>query len=613
MLLHFLGAMMRPAFLCYFLLMCFSYTAEATHGISLYNTPLKYGPEFKHFDFVNPNAPKGGTLNLSAHNTFDSFNPFVVKGTPAAGLTPLYPSLLHATLSVRAPDEAFSDYGYIAEKYEVDPEGLWIIYHLRDHMTFHDGSDITADDVIYTFQQCLEKGSPLYKSYYHSVDTVTKLGKKKVKFTFKDATSKEQLLILGELPVLSKAYFEKVGFDNTSLTPPLGSGPYKIDSFEAGQFVVYKRVQNWWGEQLPVNKGRYNFDTIRFKYFKDLTVAFEAFKGHEYDFRVENSAKNWVKGYNFKAFTKGDLKKLEVTDKTPAAAQVLVYNTRKAMFKDRRVREALVYAFDFEWLNKNLFYDTYERLLSYFAKSDLASKDLISVAERSILEPYKEKMPNEIFTEAFSLPKFDQKESLRQHLKKAESLLKASGWVIKDQRLIHETTGKPFEFEILLQDPAMEKAVQGFVRNLKRLGIKARLRLVDMPQYVQRTQNYDYDMILTMLPQSISPGNEQRDYWSSLSADIPGGRNYAGIKNDVIDQLVEKVIDAHTREELVDTVRALDRVLLWHYYAIPLWYRPQSLYAYWSNIVIPPVIPDYILDIYAFYSAKAESMSGASS
>ncbi|MBX9697040.1 MAG: extracellular solute-binding protein, partial [Alphaproteobacteria bacterium] len=330
--------------------------AEASHGISLYNVPLKYGPDFKHFDYVNPDVVKGGALNLSAINTFDSFNPYVVKGTPAAGLTPLYPSLLHATLSQRAHDEAFSDYGYVAESYEVDPDNLWVIFHLRQNCTFHDGSAITADDVIYTFNMLLQKGSPLYKAYYHSVKDVIKIDANTVKFTFKDATSKEQVMIMGEMPVLSKAYFEKKGFENTVLEPPLGSGPYRIDSFVAGQYVIYKRVQNWWGENLPVNKGRYNFDTIRFKYFKDQTVAFEAFKSNDYDFRHEASAKNWAKSYDFKAFVDGDVKKLEVVNKTPSAAQVLTFNTRRAIFKDRDVRAALVYAYDFEWLNKNLFY-----------------------------------------------------------------------------------------------------------------------------------------------------------------------------------------------------------------------------------------------------------------
>lgn len=578
--------------------------AEASHGISLYNVPPKYGSDFKHFDYVDPDVIKGGELNLSAINTFDSFNPYVVKGTPAAGLTPLYPSLLHATLSQRAYDEAFSDYGYVAESYEVDPDNLWIIFHLRKECTFHDGSPITADDVIYTFNRLIQQGSPLYKAYYHSVKDVIKIDANTVKFTFKDATSKEQVMIMGEMPVLSKTYFEKKGFDNTTLEPPLGSGPYKIDSFVAGQYVIYKRVQNWWGENLPVNKGRYNFDTIRFKYFKDMTVAFEAFKSHNYDFRQENSAKNWARSYDFKAFVDGDVKKLEVVNKVPSAAQVLTFNTRRGIFKDRAVRAALVYAYDFEWLNKNLFYNLYKRTVSYFDDSELASKGIPEGAELALLEPFKDKLPKALFEQPFTLPVFDKPGLIRQNLLKAEELLKSAGWVVRDQKCVNEKTGELFQFEILLHDPSMEKAIQGFIRNLKRLGIVARLRIIDAPQYIMRTQNYDYDMILSVLPQSITPGNEQRDFWTSESADLPGGRNYSGIKNPVIDALSEQVIDAKTREDLLVAVHALDRVLLWEYYGILLWHSSVDRYAYWQNIVIPTKIPEYNFDMYAASTAS---------
>lgn len=598
---------MKKIILSVLAVFCLTHQAEAVHGISLYNAPLKYGADFKNFDYVNPEAPKEGELKLSALNTFDSFNPFVVKGTAAAGLTPLYPSLLHATLSCRAHDEPFSDYGYIAESYEVDPEGLWVTYTLRENITFHDDSPITADDVVYSFKQLIDKGSPLYKAYYRSVKDVIKLDQRRVKFTFIDNTSKEQIMILGELPVLSKAYFEKRGFDSTTLLPPVGSGPYKIDVFEAGQYVIYKRVKNWWGENLPVNKGRYNFDTIRFKYFKDLTISFEAFKGHEYDFRHENSAKNWVRGYDSKAFLAGKIKKLEYQDKSPAAAQVLVFNTRRSIFGDRAVRKALTYAFDFEWLNKNLFYNIYERVLSYFGASDLAAKGLISDAEKAILLPYKDELPSGIFDQSFTLPTFNRQADLRANLIKAESLLRDAGWIVKNGVCVNAKTGERFEFEILLADPGMEKAVQGFVQNLKKLGIAARLRIVDTPQYVQRTQNYDYDMILMVLPQSLSPGNEQRDFWSSASADQPGGRNYAGIKNKVVDDIVEKVIDATTREELIDTVRALDRVLLWNYYTLPLWFSSYDRYAYWNNIMIPSILPPYVFDVYALYASSGAS------
>lgn len=562
------------------------------HGISLYGD-LKYGSDFKHFDYVNPNAPKGGTLVRGAVGTFDSLNPFIIKGISAAGVTMLYSSLLHVTLMEVSHDESFSKYGYAAESLERSPDNTWIIFNLREGITFHDGSPLTAEDVVYTFNTLVKKGQPLYKTYYGDVVKVEALNPRQVKFTFKDGENKEIPLIVGDFPILSKAYYTKHGFEKTDITPPLGSGPYRISKVEGGRSITYERVENWWGRDLPVNVGRYNFDTIRFTYYRDSGVAFEGFKSENYDLHLESSSKNWTTGYDFPAMKRGEVIRDKIKKATPAAMQSFIYNTRRAVFKDIQVREALGYAFDFEWANENLFYNLYERTKSYFDNSDLGSSGLPSPEELKILAPYRGKIPEAVFTKEFVLPKTDGTGNNRKNLIKAKGILKRAGYGLKNGVMTHQKTGTPLRFEILIVSPNFQKVIQPFVKNLKRLGVEASIRLVDTAQYTRRVQDYDFDMIMGLFPQSISPGNEQREFWNSKRADIPGTRNYPGIKDPVVDELVELVIDASTREELTQRTKALDRVLLWNHYVIPLYHLGHYLVAYYKKLEHPEKHPPY--------------------
>jgi microcin C transport system substrate-binding protein len=603
--------MLKKAFLSFFLVFfifsssCYSKDQEipsGSYGISLYGDPLKYGPDFQHFNHVNPSASKGGKASLSAPGSFDSFNPFVVKGQPAAGLTPLFPSLLHVTLMVRSPDEPSAYYGFAAETIQKAEDNTWVIFTLRPNITFHDDTPITADDVVYTFNKLTQEGSPLYKAYYGTVLKVEGLDNRRIKFTFKDGKSREQALILGEMPILSKKYFEKKGFEKADLALPVGSGPYQIASFEAGHNVTYKRIKNWWGEKLPVNIGRYNFDEIRFDYYRDEVVAFEAFKSHAYNFRIENTSKNWAREYTFSAVKEGKVIQYDVNSKHPKPAQVLVLNLRKNLFKDMRVRQALNYALDFEWMNKNLFYGVYKRLHSYFEGSELAATGLPEGDELKALESFRDKLPAEVFSKPFVQPENKDRKDFRKNLEKAQVLLKEAGFKIENNRLIDPHTHKPFKFELLLSQPALVRVGQFFKDALDKLGIELVVRLVDAPQYELRSESFDFDAIIQMIPQSSSPGNEQREYWSSAVATLPGSRNFSGVQDSIIDVLIQNVIDASDRPSLIANTRALDRVLLWGYKGVLLWYSPATHIAYWNELKHPDKMPDYEFDFYSWWS-----------
>lgn len=575
--------------------------AEPKHAIALYGEPPLYGKYFKHFNYVNPKAPKGGQLTVSGLGAFDSLNPFIIKGTPAAGLTLIYPSLFYVTLTQHSFDEPSVEYGYAAETIDLADDKMSVTFTLRPGITFHDGSPITPEDVIFSFNTLIKKGNPLYRNYYADVKSVTKTNDRGVRFEFKHNQNKELPVILGQFPIFSKKYYEKHEFDKSSLTMPLGNGPYKIKEVDPGRSITYEHVKNWWGEKLPINVGRYNFDRIQYKYFRDPDVAFESFKSGEYDIRSENRISKWMIGYNFPAAKEGKVIKLEVPIQNVGIMQALIMNTRRDLFKDRRVREAINEVLDFEWVNKNLFYNQYNRTNSYFWGTELASSGNITSAEKDILEPFKDKLSPEVLNQPFKV----SARSDRQNLKKAAKLLAEAGWVVKDGVLINKQTKQPFEFEILLQSPDIVKALQGFVTNLKHLGITAKFRIVDTAQYNLRENDFDYDMIVHVLGQSISPGNEQREFWSSKAADIKGTRNFAGIKDPVVDALVEQVIDASSRQDLIDHVHALDRVLLWGYYVVPLWYSNVQRMAYWDKLDHPPTFPKYNFDIEAFWDKKA--------
>ena len=438
---------------------------------------------------------------------------------------------------------------------------------------------------------------PAYREYYGDVTKVVPEGDRGVRFYFKSAKNRELPQILGQMPVLSKAYWSGRDFEKTTLTPPLGSGPYTIKSVDPGRSITYSRVKDYWGADLPVNKGRYNVDTIRYDYYRDATIALEAFKAGQYDVRLENSSKDWATGYDCPALRDGLIKKEQIPNGLPSGMQGFGYNLRRPIFQDPRVREALAYAFDFEWSNKNLFYGAYQRTRSYFDNSDLAATGVPQGQELQILDKFKGQIPDAVFTTEYDPPKYDGSGNIRDGLRQALKLLMEAGWTFKDEKLVNAKTGQPFEFEILLDNPQFERIVLPFADNLKRMGITARVRTVDTAQYERRMDTFDYDMTVVVFPESLSPGNEQREYWGSQAADEQGSHNLLGIKSKVVDALVEELIQSPDRASLVAHTRALDRVLQYGYYVIPNFHLAASRVAYWDKFRRPAVSPKYAVGL----------------
>jgi microcin C transport system substrate-binding protein len=576
-------------------------TTGPQHAIAMYDDP-KYPADFTHFDYVNPDAPKGGTLRLSASGTFDSLNPFILRGTAAAGVSQVFETLMAQSL-----DEPFTYYGLLAETIETPPDRSWAKFTLNPEARWQDGQPVTADDVVYSFETLTQKGHPRYRSYYASVTKVEQTGEREVTFTFGDGVNRELPLILGQLPVIPKHFYEGTDFEKTTLKTPIGSGPYKVASFEPGRRIVLERDPSYWGADLPVNRGHNNFDRLSYDYYRDRDVSFEAFKAGEFDLWAENSAKRWATGYTGPAFERDWIVKTELPIAPVARMQGYVFNLRRERFQDPRVREALGYAFDFEWINKHLMYDSYVRIKSYFqGEADLASSGLPSPAELELLEPFRDQLPEEVFTQEYQPPTTDGSGNNRQNLRKAVELLAEAGWVIEGGRLVNQTTGQPLDFEILLVDPSGERIAGPFVQNLKRLGIDATIRIVDPAQYQERMDNFDYDVTTELWAQSDSPGNEQREMWGSRAADVPGSQNTAGIKSPVVDALIEKVITAPTREDLATAVRALDRVLLWGHYVIPHFMNQSFWVAYWNKFRLPEVLAEEGPDLMAWWVDPAK-------
>jgi len=563
-----------------------SLAQTSRHGIALHGAP-KYPENFSHFDYVNPDAPKGGEIRMGAIGTFDTLNPYTLKGVAVIDA-----GLVFETLMAAALDEPFSQYGWVAESVTVAPDRSWVSYKIRKEARFHDGTPVSPEDIIFSFETLRDKGHPFYRSYYKDVIKAEKTGNNEVKFTFRGTGNAELPLIMGQLPVLARHFWQGKDFAATTLEPILGSGPYKIESVTPGRNVIYRRVADWWARDLPVNKGRFNFDAIRYDYYRDTTVALEAFFAGRYDARLENVAKEWATAYSTGAVKNGLIIKREIPNELPSGMQAFVFNTRRELFKDRRVREALGYAFDFEWANKNLAFGAYKRTNSYFANSELAARGLPAPEELKILEPYRGKIPDEVFTQEFNPPQTDGSGNARENLRKAADLLRQAGWTLKNGRLVNGK-GEQFTFEIVDSSPLFERWTQPFLRNLERLGIKAGFRVVDTAQYQNLKDNFDFDMTVNVFPQSLSPGNEQRDYWTSQRADQKGSRNLIGVRDPVVDDLVEKLIHAKGREELVTICRALDRVLLWGFYVIPHWHIGAYRLAYWDMFGYPATEPKY--------------------
>ena len=552
-----------------------------SHAIAMHGEP-KYGPQFRHFDYVNPAAPKGGELRLAAEGTFDSFHSFIPRGAAAAGSDAAYESLMTGSA-----DEPFTQYGLLAESIEVPPDRSWAVFTLRPQARWHDGRPVTPEDVIFSLEALKKHGDPFYRFYYQAIVAAEKVGSRKVRFSFKGNDNRELPLIAGQLPILPKHYWEKRDFNRTTLEPPLGSGPYRITEFETGRYVVTERVPDYWGRDLPVRRGTNNFDRIRYDYFRDATVIREALKAGTLDLRVENQAKAWALDYDTPAVRDGRLKKETFDHDRPSGMQGFAMNTRRVIFRDPRVRWALSHAFDFEWSNRTLFFGQYERTESYFQNSELASTGLPSEEERRLLEPWRGKIPEEVFTRPYQPPHTDGSGWPRDNLREAFRLLREAGWVVRDLRLVNGSTGEPFTFEILLVGSGFERIVLPYVRNLKRLGIEARVRVVDSSQYVNRVRAFDFDMIVAVWGQSTSPGNEQRDFWGSAAAKAQGSRNYTGIASPAVDALIESLIGAPDRESLVTRTRALDRVLLWSHLVVPNWHSPVDRLVFWDKFGYP--------------------------
>lgn len=572
--------------------------SQATHADEWLTTSSlmgesKYGNNFQHYDYVNTSAPKGGTLNSVASGTFDSFNPFIARGTPAAGLN-YQGGLLYQSLMAKSLDEGSTNHPEIAEAYKHPDDFSSATYRLDPRARWHDGQPITVDDVIWSFN-FLKKESPQFNRYFANVTEAVAVSDREVEFRFDQKGNRELPLIMADVVVLPKHWWEgtdangkKRDITQPSLEIPLGSGPYKIESFKPGSEVVWRRVPDFWAAGLGTNVGRNNFDRRRYTYILDDNAAWQAFtKGGYQDIRVENSSKKWATEYNFPALKAGDVMKREFKETSGQPMQGFALNMRRPQFQDRRVRQALTLVYNFEFMNRTLFYGLNTRTDSYFEGQDLASSGLPTGKELDILEQYRDKLPPEVFSDQFKLPVYDTPQAERQYLRQAIALFGDAGWKIVGGKMIESKTGAQFRMEILGDDSTDEILSNSYIASLRRIGIDASLRIVDASQYINRVTNFDFDSITTQLPQSSSPGNEQREYFGSKAADRPGSRNVMGIKDPIVDALVERVIFATDRDDLVAATHALDRVLLWNFYVVPQFHRPVAWVAFWNKFGIP--------------------------
>ncbi len=578
------------------------------HAIAMHGQP-KYPPGFPHFDYVNPNAPKAGSVRLAVTGTFDSFNPYIAKGNPA-GM-----AVASETLLVNSADEPFTEYGLIAESVTYPEDRSWITFHIRPEARWHDGKPITPEDVVFSFHTLKEKGRPFFRFYYANVSSVEITGERDVTFRFGAGENRELPLIVGQLPVLPKHYWEARDFTQTTLEPPLGSGPYKIADFEPGRFVEVELVEDYWGKDLPVRRGIHNFKRMRYDYYRDPTVVREAVKAGDIDWYRENQAKAWAQDFDIPAVRRGWLKKEAIPHERTAGMQAFIMNLRQPVFEDKRVRKAIALAFDFEWSNRNLFFGQYSRSTSFFSNSELAAVGPPSPEELELLEPYRNQLPPEVFGPPPKPPVTDGSGWPRENLLKAFELLYQAGYEVgEDLRMIDEETGESLSFEMLLRGGgAFRRIVLPFQRNLAKLGIEMTIREVDDAQYINRIRARDYDMISLGWGQSDSPGNEQRSYWGSEAADLPSSRNYAGLKDPVVDVLLEKLIAAPDREALVHRTRALDRVLLSHHFVVPNWHLSADRILYWNKFSRPAEVPKTGTDFSTWWwdEEKAEALAAA--
>ncbi|WP_258546812.1 extracellular solute-binding protein [Psychromonas sp. B3M02] len=574
----------------------FSHGQSWADAISMYGD-VKYDFKFQHFDYVNPNAPKGGTFKQASIGSFDSLNPFIVKGNAAEGVSYIYDTLLQ-----QSSDEPFSLYPLVAEKVKVADDFGSVSFLINPNAKFQDGQPITAKDVKFSFDILTTEGAPHYSSYYAGVEQVVVDSRLQVTFKFKETGNRELPLIIGQIPIFPAHFWQDKAFAKSGLIIPLGSGPYRIEGFDAGKQIVYQRNEDYWAKGLPVNKGRYNFDRLIFDYYRDDAVAFEAFKSGAFDYRLESSSKRWATGYVGEQFDSEKIKREQISDKNPQGMQGFWFNLRRDKFKDPKVRKAISLLFDFEWANKTLFYNAYTRIDSFYSGSELATGTKISEAEKAILTPYKSELPESVF-QPLTNNKTSGDGNVRVQMRQAVALLAEAGYTLKDSKMQNQQ-GEQLSFEFLLYSKDFERIIHPFRRNLQRIGIKTNIRLVDISQFINRLNNFQFDLVSLRKGQSISPGNEQASFWGCDSANQVGTSNWAGICDPVIDALTKQLITATTRQQLVDTTQALDRVLLSQDMVIPQWYLPASRIAYWDKFEHPKIAPDYELGLDTWWSKE---------
>jgi len=587
--------------------------AAPTYCLSLYDE-CKYKADFTHFDYVNPAAPKGGLVKLAETGTFDDVNPFILNGVKAPGSLQPFESLM-----VQSLDEPQTMYGLVAESVNVAPDNGHVEFTMRKEAKWHDGTQMTPDDVVFSFDTLKDKGDPSFKILYAAVASCKKTGEHQVTFTFSDAKNRELPLIVAQMPIISKAYYTSHPFDKTTLDAPLGSGPYKVESVDQGRSIVYKRVENYWAKDLPVNRGMYNFAEIRYDMYRDENVTLEGLKAGEYDFRREYIARNWATAYDTPAIKDGRLIKREIPDHTPQGMQAFIFNTRKAKFADARVREAIDLALDYEWVNKTIFYGAYDRNTSFFENTDFEATGTPEGKELALLKPFschpersegspsiagdpsaapqddKDCLPPELFTQAFKNPVTDGSGNNRENLLKAQKLLVDAGFNVKDGKLV-DGKGEQLSIEFLLRQPTMERVIGPMRKNLERLGIASSIRMVDDSQYKKRTEDYDFDIVSIWINRGqFYPGNDQVELWGSSQADVKGGNNLGGVKSKAVDAMLTALTSAKNKEDVVAAGRALDRILLWQHYVIPNWHSGVFRVAYWNKLAMPAVTPKYNL------------------
>lgn len=587
------------------------------HGLSSFGD-LKYGPDFKHFDYVNPTAPKGGRIKIRNLDSFDSLNPFILKGKyeilngdKGGDIT-----FNFASLMTPSHDEPDALYPLVAKEILLDSDRQWIEFTLRKGAVFHDGTPITVEDIAFTFNSLKNEGHPYYRVRFRDILEPVITGPDRIRFPFKkNALTRSLPLFLGRMSILSKASFANRKFNETTMIPLLGSGPYKIIKVNPGRSVTYERVKNHWAEKLPVHVGRYNFDTIHVDYYRDRTIALEAFFAGEYDFREEFTSRSWATEYDGKpAVDKNLIKRETLVDSSLTGYQAFFFNTRRPQFENPLVRKALARLFDFEWTNKNLFYNSYDRLTSFFENSEMKSIGAPSQEELTLLEPWRGKIPDEVFGDAYVPPKTNSSGKIRNQIRDALKEFKSAGWTVQDKKLVN-AAGKQMSFEFLLFENSFTRIINPYIRNLERLGIDARIRLIDAASWQNRMRDFEFDIIGRRFPQPPFPGTELRDWWGSTAAGISGGMNIAGVKNPAVDALIEAIVKADTKQKLITAARALDRVIMWGQYTVPQWFKASHFVAYWDKFGKPDAVkPGYdraVLHSWWFDNKKAAKIAAA--